>query len=169
MKTLFLSIVLLFINGIFCQTNKITSLFQKTLQLEIEARKGVIKDTSDLERSPERLIVTEPFTIKKDTLYYTVQKRIDSNRYHVEQQKMALKDVKQVTKDIGLFLETHAEKVIKTRQEFIDSKKVEESIFYSDTFETYMINLSSVDYFADEMIEAFRTSGFKITKGYWYD
>ena len=82
---------------------------------------------------------------------------------------MALKDVKQVTKDIGLFLETHAEKVIKTRQEFIDSKKVEESIFYSDTFETYMINLSSVDYFADEMIEAFRTSGFKITKGYWYD
>ncbi|WP_159801784.1 hypothetical protein [Flavobacterium sp. MK4S-17] len=164
-------------NNISAQTAAITKILQKTLQQEIEARKMVYTEidsagnkigmsTMDI----DSLVVTEPFIIKNDTLYYTTKHHFAYEKgYYTDQQIVALKDISAVAKDIGIFFETAPDKVQIIRQEYFEESNSIKTSRKTDLFRTHFISLRDNEYLADDLVKAFKKAGYKIEKGYWYD
>ena len=164
-------------NSISAQTTTITQILQKTLQQENKARKIMRTELGITDNEAESysiyidtLAVTEPFVIKNDTLYYTTkQKMLYEKGYYLEQQKVALKDIVAVSKDIGIFFETEPEKVFINQREYYDDGNFIKSNLTNDLFRTHFVSLRENDYLADELIKAFKKAGYTIEKGFWYD
>ena len=164
-------------NNIFAQTTTITQILQKTLQQENEARKMVYTEVDTLgneigllQMDIDSLEVTEPFVIKKDTLYYTTKHHFAYEKgYYLDQQIVALKDIVAVTKDIGIFFETALDKVILIRKEYFDDGNYLKSSTTNDLFRTHFVSLRQNEYLADQLVKAFQKAGYKMEKGYWYD
>lgn len=159
------------------QTSEISRLLQHQLHLEIEGRIQFSFEIDSLgnevytyDEDKNGLIVTEPFVIHTDTLYYTIKTNTSSETVkHFDQQKVALKDIKIISKDIGVFLETDPGKVISTRTTRSDEVVVAVDVRTTDLFETHIGTMMDLSYFADLMIAAFQTAGYRLEKGSWYD
>ena len=164
-------------NSIFAQTTTITQLLQKTLQKENKARKMVYTEIDSLgneiglnKQDSDSLVATEPFIIKKDSLFYTIKKEFSMEKgYYLDQQIVALKDVIAVTKDIGIFFETAPDKVQFIRKEYFEDGNSIKTSRKTDLFRTYFISLRDNEYLANDLVKAFKKAGYKIEKGYWYD
>ena len=158
------------------QTTTITQLLQKTLQKENEVRQMLHTEADSLgneigyiQQDIDSLEVAE-LTIKNDTLFYTTkQKMLYEKGYYLEQQKVALQDIRAVTKDIGIFFETSPDKVTLIRKEYFDDGNYTKSSTTKDLFRTHFVSLRQNEYLADELIKAFKKAGYKMEKGYWYD
>ena len=164
-------------NSIFAQTTTITQLLQKTLQKENKARKMVYTEIDSLgneiglnKQDSDSLVATEPFIIKKDSLFYTIKKEFSMEKgYYLDQQIVALKDVIAVTKDIGIFFETAPDKVTLIRKEYFEDGNSIKTSRKTDLFRTHFISLRDNEYLANDLLKAFKKAGYKIEKGYWYD
>lgn len=164
-------------NPISAQTTTITQILQKTLQQENEARKMVYTEVDTLgneigllQMDIDSLEVTEPFVIKNDTLFYTTKHHFAYEKgYYLEQQIVALQDITAVTKDVGIFFETAADKVQIIRQEYFEDGNYIKTNRKTDLFRTHFISLRDNEYLADNLVKAFKKAGYKIEKGYWYD
>ena len=164
-------------NSIFAQTTTITQLLQKTLQKENKARKMVYTEIDSLgneiglnKQDSDSLVATEPFIIKKDSLFYTIKKEFSMEKgYYLDQQIVALKDVIAVTKDIGIFFETAPDKVQFIRKEYFEDGNSIKTSRKTDLFRTHFISLRDNEYLANDLLKAFKKAGYKIEKGYWYD
>ena len=164
-------------NSIFAQTTTITQLLQKTLQKENKARKMVYTEIDSLgneiglnKQDSDSLVATEPFIIKKDSLFYTIKKEFSMEKgYYLDQQIVALKDVIAVTKDIGIFFETAPDKVTLIRKEYFEDGNSIKTSRKTDLFRTHFISLRDNEYLANDLVKAFKKAGYKIEKGYWYD
>ena len=164
-------------NSIFAQTTTITQLLQKTLQKENKARKMVYTEIDSLgneiglnKQDSDSLVATEPFIIKKDSLFYTIKKEFSMEKgYYLDQQIVALKDVIAVTKDIGIFFETAPDKVQFIRKEYFEDGNYIKTSRKTDLFRTHFISLRDNEYLANDLVKAFKKAGYKIEKGYWYD
>lgn len=159
------------------QTHSITEILQKTLQQENEMRNRVYTeiDTAGNEiglfkMDIDSLVTTEAFIIKNDTLYYTTKQHFEIEKgYYLEQQKVALKDIILITKDIGIFFETKPDKICITRYEYYDDGNSNQYTSTTDLFRTYFISLKENDYLATAIIKAFKEAGYTIKKGHWFD
>ena len=175
-NAIMLSVIFL-ANSIFAQTTTIAQILQKTLQQENEARKMVYTEVDTLgneigllQMDIDSLEVTEPFVIKKDTLYYTTKHHFAYEKgYYLDQQIVALKDIVAVTKDIGIFFESAPEKVFVTQSEYFDDGNYKITTGELDLFRTHFTTLRENEYLADELVKAFKKAGYTIEKGYWYD
>ena len=164
-------------NSIFAQTTTITQLLQKTLQKENKARKMVYTEIDSLgneiglnKQDSDSLVATEPFIIKKDSLFYTIKKEFSMEKgYYLEQQIVALQDIRAVTKDIGIFFETAPDKVQFIRKEYFEDGNSIKTSRKTDLFRTHFISLRDNEYLANDLLKAFKKAGYKIEKGYWYD
>ena len=164
-------------NSIFAQTTTITQLLQKTLQKENKARKMVYTEIDSLgneiglnKQDSDSLVATEPFIIKKDSLFYTIKKEFSMEKgYYLEQQTVALQDIIAVTKDIGIFFETAPDKVQFIRKEYFEDGNSIKTSRKTDLFRTHFISLRDNEYLANDLVKAFKKAGYKIEKGYWYD
>ena len=164
-------------NSIFAQTTTITQLLQKTLQKENKARKMVYTEIDSLgneiglnKQDSDSLVATEPFIIKKDSLFYTIKKEFSMEKgYYLEQQIVALQDIIAVTKDIGIFFETAPDKVTLIRKEYFEDGNSIKTSRKTDLFRTHFISLRDNEYLANDLVKAFKKAGYKIEKGYWYD
>jgi hypothetical protein len=164
-------------NSIFAQTTTITQLLQKTLQKENKARKMVYTEIDSLgneiglnKQDSDSLVATEPFIIKKDSLFYTIKKEFSMEKgYYLEQQIVALQDIRAVTKDIGIFFETAPDKVQFIRKEYFEDGNSIKTSRKTDLFRTHFISLRDNEYLANDLVKAFKKAGYKIEKGYWYD
>jgi hypothetical protein len=164
-------------NSIFAQTTTITQLLQKTLQKENKARKMVYTEIDSLgneiglnKQDSDSLVATEPFIIKKDSLFYTIKKEFSMEKgYYLEQQIVALQDIRAVTKDIGIFFETAPDKVTLIRKEYFEDGNSIKTSRKTDLFRTHFISLRDNEYLANDLLKAFKKAGYKIEKGYWYD
>ena len=164
-------------NSIFAQTTTITQLLQKTLQKENKARKMVYTEIDSLgneiglnKQDSDSLVATEPFIIKKDSLFYTIKKEFSMEKgYYLEQQIVALQDIRAVTKDIGIFFETAPDKVTLIRKEYFEDGNSIKTSRKTDLFRTHFISLRDNEYLANDLVKAFKKAGYKIEKGYWYD
>ncbi|OYQ48465.1 hypothetical protein [Flavobacterium aurantiibacter] len=158
------------------QTTTITHLLQKTLQQENKARQmlraeadGVNNEISYIQQDLDSLEVAE-LTIKNDTLFYTTkQKFAYENGYYLEQQIVALKDITAVTKDIGIFFESRPDKVRIVRQEYFEDGNYIKTNRKVDLFRTYFVSLRKNEYFAKDLVKAFKKAGYTIEKGYWFE
>ena len=163
-------------NSIFAQTTTITQLLQKTLQQENKARQmvhtevdSIGNEISLMKQDLDSLEVTE-LAVKKDTLLYITKHHFAYEKgYYLEQQKVALQDIRAVTKDIGIFFETAPDKVTLIRKEYFDDGNFLKSSTTNDLFRTHFISLRQNEYLADELVKAFKKAGYTIEKGYWYD
>ena len=172
-------ISLLLIIPFFCnsQTTTITQLLQKTLQQENKARKMVYTEIDSLgneiglnKQDSDSLVATEPFIIKKDSLFYTIKKEFSMEKgYYLEQQIVALQDIRAVTKDIGIFFETAPDKVQFIRKEYFEDSNSIKTSRKTDLFRTHFVSLKDNEYLANDLVKAFKKAGYKIEKGYWYD
>ena len=172
-------ISLLLIIPFFCnsQTTTITQLLQKTLQQENKARKMVYTEIDSLgneiglnKQDSDSLVATEPFIIKKDSLFYTIKKEFSMEKgYYLEQQIVALQDIRAVTKDIGIFFETAPDKVQFIRKEYFEDGNSIKTSRKTDLFRTHFISLRDNEYLANDLVKAFKKAGYTIEKGYWYD
>ena len=159
------------------KTKIITQILQKTIQQENEMRQHVYTeiDSSGNEIGMSKmdidsLVVTEPFIIKNDSLYYTTKQKFAYEKGHYfEQQIVSLQDITAVTKDIGIFFETEPDKVQIIRQEYFEDGNSIKTSRKTDLFRTYFVSLRQNDYLADDLIKAFKKAGYTIEKGYWYD
>ena len=164
-------------NSIFAQTTTITQLLQKTLQKENKARKMVYTEIDSLgneiglnKQDSDSLVATEPFIIKKDSLFYTIKKEFSMEKgYYLDQQIVALKDIVAVSKDIGIFFETAPDKVTLIRKEYFEDGDSIKTSRKTDLFRTHFISLRDNEYLANDLVKAFKKAGYKIEKGYWYD
>ena len=164
-------------NSIFAQTTTNTQLLQKTLQKENKARKMVYTEIDSLgneiglnKQDSDSLVATEPFIIKKDSLFYTIKKEFSMEKgYYLEQQIVALQDIRAVTKDIGIFFETAPDKVTLIRKEYFEDGNSIKTSRKTDLFRTHFISLRDNEYLANDLVKAFKKAGYKIEKGYWYD
>lgn len=164
-------------NSIFAQTTTITQLLQKTLQKENKARKMVYTEIDSLgneiglnKQDSDSLVATEPFIIKKDSLFYTIKKEFSMEKgYYLEQQIVALQDIRAVTKDIGIFFETAPDKVQFIRKEYFEDGNSIKTSRKTDLFRTHFISLRDNEYLANDLVKAFKKAGYTIEKGYWYD
>ena len=164
-------------NNISAQTTTVAQILQKTIQQENEARKMVYREVDTMgneiglqQMDIDTLKVTEPFIIKKDTLYYTTKHYFAYEKgYYLDQQIVALKDIVAVSKDIGIFFETQPDKVFLIRKEYYDDGNYIKSNTTNDLFRTHFVSLRQNEYLADELVKAFKKAGYKIEKGYWYD
>lgn len=171
-------ISLLLIIPFFCnsQTTTITHLLQKTLQQENEARKMFHTEVDSLgneiglsQMAIDTLEVIE-LTIKNDILVYTTKNYFTNvNGYYLYKQEVALKDIIAVTKDVGIFFESAPEKVLVTQSEYFDDGNYKITTGEFDLFRTHFTTLRENEYLADELVKAFKTAGYTIEKGYWYD
>lgn len=176
-KIFILLLAILLANPISAQTTKITQLLQVTLQQENKARKMVYTEIDSLgneiglnKQDSDSLVATEPFIIKKDSLFYTIKKEFSMEKgYYLEQQIVALQDIRAVTKDIGIFFETAPDKVTLIRKEYFEDGGYIKSSRKVDLFRTNFVSLRDVEYLAYDLINAFKKAGYKIEKGYWYD
>ena len=163
-------------NSIFAQTTTITQLLQKTLQQENEARQMVHKEVDSvgneigyIQQDIDSLEVAE-LAIQNDTLFYTTKHHFAYEKgYYLEQQIVALQDIRAVTKDIGIFFETAPDKVQVIRQEYFEDGNYIKTHRKTDLFRTHFISLRDNEYLADDLVKAFKKAGYKIEKGYWYD
>ena len=161
----------------FAQTTKITQLLQVTLQQENKARKMVYTEIDSLgneiglnKQDSDSLVATEPFIIKKDSLFYTIKKEFSMEKgYYLEQQIVALQDIIAVTKDIGIFFETAPDKVQFIRKEYFEDGNSIKTSRKTDLFRTHFISLRDNEYLANDLVKAFKKAGYTIEKGYWYD
>lgn len=172
-----LLLIILQTNYASSQTTTIIHLLQKNLKQENEARKIVYPEIDSLaneialiKKDVDSLEVME-LTIQNDSLYYTTKHQfIYEKGYYLDQQKVALKDITSVTKDIGIFFETVADKVILTRQEYFeDGNYSKQTSRKTDLFRTHFISLRDNEYLANDLVKAFKKAGYTIEKGYWYD
>ncbi|WP_291109215.1 hypothetical protein [Flavobacterium sp. UBA6195] len=171
-----LLLIILQTNYASSQTTTIIHLLQKNLKQENEARQMVHTEVDSLgneigyiQQDIDSLEVAE-LTIKNDTLFYTTkQKMLYEKGYYLEQQMVALQDIRAVTKDIGIFFETSPDKVTLIRKEYFDDGNYTKSSTTKDLFRTHFVSLRQNEYLADELIKAFKKAGYKIEKGYWYD
>ncbi|MFY7665675.1 hypothetical protein [Flavobacterium sp.] len=158
------------------QTTTITHLLQKTLQQENEVRQMLRAEADRLgneigyiQQDIDSLEVAE-LAIKNDTLFYTTkQKMLYEKGYYLEQQIVALQDIKAVTKDIGIFFESAPEKVQVIRQEYFEDGNYIKTNRKVDLFRTYFVSLRENEYFAKDLVKAFKKAGYTIEKGYWFD
>lgn len=165
------------INSNFAQTTTITQILQKTLQQENEERQIMYREADTIgneiglqQMDINTLKVTEPFIIKKDTLYYTTKHYFAYEKgYYLDQQIVALKDIVAVSKDIGMFFETEPNKVFLIRKEYYDDNNYIKSSTTNDLFRTHFVSLRQNEHIADELAKAFKKAGYQIEKGYWYD
>lgn len=159
------------------QSNPITAALQKTLGQENELRKKIMleakkidKDLTESQPTNDTLEVLEAFIIKADTLYYTTKHRFEFEKgYYIAKQKVALDDIKFVTKDMSIFLETDDNKVIETREEFLDNGQYFKNSTISNLFRTYFVSFKHSEYLAKVFINAFKKAGYIIQKGFWHD
>ena len=164
-------------NSIFAQTTTITQILQKTLQQENKARQMMYTEIDSLgneiglnKQDSDSLVATEPFIIKKDSLFYTIKKEFSMEKgYYLEQQIVALQDIRAVTKDIGIFFETAPDKVQFIRKEYFEDGNSIKTSRKTDLFRTHFISLRDNEYLANDLVKAFKKAGYKIEKGYWYD
>lgn len=164
-------------NSINAQTTTISQLLQTALQQESEARKMVYTEIDSLgneiglhKQDSDNLVVTEPFIIKNDSLYYTIKKEFKMEKgYYIEQQIVALKDITAVTKDIGIFFETGPDKVQFIRKEYFEDSNSIKTSRKTDLFRTHFVSLKDNEYLADSLVKAFKKAGYIIQKGHWYD
>lgn len=176
-KNTLILLVTFLANSINAQTSTISQLLQTTLQQENKARKMVYTEIDSLgneiglnKQDSDSLVATEPFIIKKDSLFYTIKKEFSMEKgYYLEQQKVALQDIIAVTKDIGIFFETALDKVQFIRKEYFEDSNSIKTSRKTDLFRTHFVSLKDNEYLADELIKAFKKAGYKIEKGYWYD
>jgi len=180
MKNLSNALILLAIflaNSIFAQTTTITQLLQKNIAIENEMRQHVYTEIDSagneigmIKMDIDSLVVTEPFIIKNDSLYYTTKQKFAYEKGHYfEQQIVALKDITAVTKDVGIFFETQPNKVIFIQKEYYDHGKYIKTNTTKDLFRTHFVSLQQNEYLADDLVKAFKKAGYTIEKGYWYD
>ena len=163
-------------NNISAQTTKIVQLLQASLQQENKARKMIQVEIDSLgneiglmKQDLDSLEVTE-LAVKKDTLLYITKHHFAYEKgYYLEQQKVALQDIRAVTKDIGIFFETAPDKVQFIRKEYFEDGNSIKTSRKTDLFRTHFVSLKDNEYLADELIKAFKKAGYKIEKGYWYD
>ncbi|MEZ7509820.1 hypothetical protein QO190_12755 [Cloacibacterium sp. Arc13] len=163
-------------NSLSAQTTTITQLLQKALQQENKARKMIQVEIDSLgneiglmKQDLDSLEVTE-LAVKKDTLLYITKHHFAYEKgYYLEQQKVALQDIRAVTKDIGIFFETAPDTVQVVRQEYFEDGGYIKSSRKVDLFRTHFVSLKDNEYLADELINAFKKAGYKIEKGPWYD
>lgn len=80
-KNTLILLVTFLANSINAQTSTISQLLQTTLQQENKARKMVYTEIDSLgneiglnKQDSDSLVATEPFIIKKDSLFYTIKK-----------------------------------------------------------------------------------------------
>lgn len=171
-----LLLIILQTNYASSQTTTIIHLLQKTLQQENEARKIVYPEIDSLANEValvkmdiDSLEVTE-LTIQNDSLYYTTKQQFTYEKgYYLDQQKVALKDITSVTKDIGIFFETAPYKVQVIRKEYFEDGNFINSTSTNDLFRTHFVSLKDNEYLADDFVKAFKKAGYKIEKGFWYD
>ena len=176
-KIFILLLAILIVNPISAQTTTITQILQKTLQQENKARQMVYTEIDSLgneiglnKQDSDSLVATEPFIIKKDSLFYTIKKEFSMEKgYYLDQQIVALKDVIAVTKDIGIFFETAPDKVQFIRKEYFEDGNSIKTSRKTDLFRTHFISLRDNEYLANDLVKAFKKAGYKIEKGYWYD
>jgi hypothetical protein len=176
-KYTFLLFAFLFSSFCFAQTTTISQILKQTLQRENQMRQMVYTETDAegneiglIQEDTDSLEVTELFTIENDTLYYTTKHALASeNGYYSDQQKVALKDIAWVVKDIGIFFETAPDKVILTRNEYVEEGNQLKQITTSNLFRTHFVSVRDNEYVADELIKAFKKAGFRIKKGHWFD
>ncbi len=163
-------------NNISAQTTKIVQLLQATLQQENKARKMIQVEIDSLgneiglmKQDLDSLEVTE-LAVKKDTLLYITKHHFAYEKgYYLEQQKVALQDIRAVTKDIGIFFETAPDKVTLIRKEYFEDGNSIKTSRKTYLFRTHFISLRDNEYLADDLVKAFKKAGYKIEKGYWYD
>ena len=176
-KNILILLAVFLANSIFAQTTTITHLLQETLQQENKARQMVYSEIDSTENEIgmfkmdiDSLVIAEPFIIKNDSLYYTTKQKFAYKKGHYfEQQIVALKDITAVTKDIGIFFETAADKVQVIRQEYFEDGNYIKTSRKTDLFRTHFISLRDNEYLADDLVKAFKNAGYKIEKGYWFD
>ena len=164
------------VNPISAQTTTITQLLQKTLQKENKARKMVYTEIDSLgneiglnKQDIDSLEVAE-LSIQNDTLFYTTKHHFAFEKgYYLEQQIVALQDIRAVTKDIGIFFETAPDKVQFIRKEYFEDGNSIKTSRKTDLFRTHFISLRDNEYLANDLVKAFKKAGYKIEKGYWYD
>ena len=89
--------------------------------------------------------------------------------YYLEQQIVALQDIRAVTKDIGIFFETAPDKVQFIRKEYFEDGNSIKTSRKTDLFRTHFISLRDNEYLANDLVKAFKKAGYTIEKGYWYD
>lgn len=163
-------------NSLSAQTTTITQLLQKALQQENKARKMIQVEIDSLgneiglmKQDLDSLEVTE-LAVKKDTLLYITKHHFAYEKgYYLEQQKVALQDIRAVTKDIGIFFETAPDKVTLIRKEYFEDGNSIKTSRKTDLFRTHFISLRDNEYLADDLVKAFKKAGYKIEKGYWFD
>lgn len=176
-NSLVLILFLAYLKSYSQDTCTITQILQKTIQQENEARQMVYTEVDTmgnqiglLQMDIDTLEVTEPFVIKKDTLYYTTKHILEFEKgYYTDQQIVALKDITAVTKDIGIFFETAPDKVKLIRREYFEESNSIKTSRNTDLFRTHFIVIRDNEYLADDLVKAFKKAGYKIEKGYWYD
>lgn len=166
MKTLKTLILVLIISGTttaFCQTSKLNQLLQETLQQEFKIRK-IEHTVSDSIKIKQTLVV------EKDTLYCIIKSDfIFKKSNNTEQQKVALKDITMVIKDVGIFFVTQPDKVIRTSTKNTHEEPQTKEVETSNLFRTHIVSLLENENLADELVKAFKVAGFSIKKGDWYD
>ena len=175
-KIFILLLAILIVNPISAQTTKITQLLQVTLQQENKARKMVYTEIDSLgneiglnKQDIDSLEVAE-LAIQNDTLFYTTKHHFAFEKgYYLEQQIVALQDIRAVTKDIGIFFETAPDKVTLIRKEYFEDGNSIKTSRKTDLFRTHFISLRDNEYLANDLLKAFKKAGYKIEKGYWYD
>ena len=174
-KIFILLLAIFFANPISAQTTSITQILEKTFQQENIVR-GIMREESESlgnevgwKEDLDSLELTE-LVVKNDTLYYTTkQKMLYQEGYYLEQQVVALKDIRAVSKDIRIFLETAYDKLKVIRYHYYSNGEVQKTIRYNNLFRTYFVSLRDIEYLAYDLIKAFKKAGYTIEKGSWYD
>lgn len=140
---------------------QIQNILNQQLQNEIQAR---LVDTTAY--PGHKFTLVEKFQIANKLLTIEV-KRVNPNTgevYH-EKQEVELNKIVGISKDINTILETKPDAVKIT---YKNAKQVSE-IKYSNQFLLYLSYNRQNEYLADDLIAVFKSAGYQIKKGGWYD
>lgn len=146
----------------------LSSVFSATLPAQENTIVKILNRELKKEEGPE---VVQPYAIsEKKILSVEIKTRLyDGDSYQVEKQEVVLSEIKSVGKDINIIFETAPEAVITTRTIFKDGKIFQTSVQRGDLFFTGISREQQNEWLGNELLKAFKKSGYPLTKKYWYD
>lgn len=170
------TVVILFVSMMsFSQTENITNILNNALQNEIRLQSQQYTEIDTLgnvvgyHQMVDTIVVVKPFEIQNNVLSFTVQRNLNDGRYVIEKQEVPLDKIKNVSKDIGVFLDTLSEDVIITSTLYLEDGTTTTSEYNYHFLRTYCVTEKQNEYLGDELVKAFKEAGYPITVSHWYD
>jgi hypothetical protein len=159
MKKIFL--MLLITTTLFSQENKIVDLLNNQLQKEIKTY-----------RSQDTIKLIKPFHIdqnKKLSFEYEIYNNV-REEWRILKYEVALNKINGFIKDVNVIFTTEQNDVLLSVKIYNIKKEFIEEVFYKkDMFFTEISFEQNNTNFRDDILAAFKKTGYTINSEYWYD